>query len=48
MQRNNVTRWVCVGYCGICIKHIYSFTFVDFDNLDLLIVLHLHLLIYLC
>lgn len=48
MQRNNVTRWVCVGYYGICIKYIYSFTFVDFGNSDLLIVLHLHLLIYLC
>ena len=48
MQRNDVTRWVCVGYYGICIKYIYSFMFVDFNNLDLLIGLHLHLLIYLC
>lgn len=48
MQRNNVTRWVCVGYHSICIKYIYSFMFVDFENLGLLIVLHLHLLIYLC
>ena len=48
MQRNDVTRWVCVGYYGICIKYIYSFMFVDFNNLDLFIDLHLHLLIYLC